>query len=337
MGLLPFEADRREVVVRREAPTSQKYGKRPEERTVEELLRFGIIPLDKPPGPTSHQVSAYVQKILKIKKAGHSGTLDPKVTGVLPVALGKGTRVVQSLLTAGKEYVALMHLHKPVDEYKVRQLLARFQGKITQLPPVKSAVKRRKRERTIYYLEFLEMIGQDVLFLAGTQAGTYIRKLCHDMGQALKDDAEGDGTGAPIGAHMAELRRTKAGPFDERNGLVTLHDLADAYYYWKEGREAPIRKAILPAEAGLAHLKKIWVLDSAVDSLCHGVQLKVPGISKLHDNIRQGDIVAVMTLKDEAILVGEARMTSKEMLGAHGLAVKTAQVFMEPNTYPKGV
>ncbi len=333
MGLLPFEQEERTVIVRREAPTSEKYGQRPEERPVEELLDFGIIPLDKPPGPTSHQVSAYVQKILKIKKAGHSGTLDPKVTGVLPVALGRGTRVVQSLLTAGKEYVTLMHLHKPLDEYKVRQLLADFQGKITQLPPVKSAVKRQLRERTIYYIEFLDMIGQDVLFRAGTQAGTYIRKLCHDMGQSIKGD-----DGKPVGAHMDELRRTKAGPFNEADGLVTLHDLADAYYYWKEeGNEAPLRKAILPAEAGLAHLKKVWVLDSAVQSLCQGVQLKVPGISKLHDNIRPGDVVAVMTLKDEAVLIGEARLSSKEMLGEHGVAVRSRQVFMRPGTYPSQV
>jgi len=329
MGLLPFEQEARTVVVRREAPTSEKYGTRPEERTVKELLDFGIIPLDKPPGPTSHQVSAYVQKILRIRKAGHSGTLDPKVTGVLPVALGHGTRIVQSLLTAGKEYVTIMHLHKPVDEYRVRQLLAQFQGKITQLPPVKSAVKRQLRQRTIYYMEFLAMEGQDVLFKAGTQAGTYIRKLCHDMGQSIKQD------GKPVGAHMDELRRTKAGPFEETDGLVTLHDLADAYYYWKEeGLEEPIRKAILPAEAGLSHLKKIWVLDSAVQSLCQGVQLKVPGISKLHDSIRPGDIVAVMTLKDEAILVGEARLTSEEMLGGHGVAVRSRQVFLRPGTYP---
>ncbi|MBR9692552.1 RNA-guided pseudouridylation complex pseudouridine synthase subunit Cbf5 [Candidatus Woesearchaeota archaeon] len=331
MGLLPFEQEERTVIVRREAPTSDKYGKPPSERTVKELLEFGIIPLDKPPGPTSHQVSAYVQKVLKIRKAGHSGTLDPKVTGVLPVALGRATRVVQSLLTAGKEYITLMHLHKPVEEYKVRKLLSDFLGKITQLPPVKSAVKRQERERTIYYINYLGAIDQDVLFIAGTQAGTYIRKLCHDMGQSVKGE-----DGKPIGAHMAELRRSKAGPFKEDDGLVTLHDLADAFHYWKEeGKEDAIRKAILPAEEGLAHLKKIWVLDSAVESMCQGVQLKVPGISKLHDNIVPGDVVAVMTLKDEAVLVGEARLTSEQMLGEKGVAVRSQQVFMRPGTYPK--
>ncbi|RME31501.1 RNA-guided pseudouridylation complex pseudouridine synthase subunit Cbf5 [Candidatus Woesearchaeota archaeon] len=330
MGRLPFETETRTVVVRRESVTSSKYGSRPEERSVKELLSFGIVVIDKPAGPSSHQVSAYVQQILKLRKGGHSGTLDPQVTGVLPVAIGRGTRVVQSLLTAGKEYVCLMHLHKPIDEYKVRKLLADFVGKITQLPPVKSAVKRQFRERRIYYLEPIDFLGQDVLFVAGTQAGTYIRKLCHDMGQAIKLD---DGT--PVGAHMVELRRSKAGPFHEREA-VTLHDLADAFHYWRvDGDETRIRRCVLPAERGVDHLKKVWVMDSAVESLCQGVQLKVPGIAKLHKEIVCGDDVAVMTLKDELILVGEARLDAEAMLGDTGLAVKSKQVFMRPGTYPR--
>jgi len=328
MGTLPFAQEHPNVVVRREAETSDKFGTRPEERTVEELLDFGIVVIDKPPGPSSHQVSSYVQKILHIRKSGHSGTLDPKVTGVLPVALGRATRVVQALLTAGKEYVCLMHLHKAQEEYLVRKLFTEFTGRITQLPPVKSAVKRQLRERTVYYIEFLAMEGQDVLFTAGTQAGTYIRKLCHDMGLAVTD-----ADGKPVGAHMAELRRSQAGPFTERQA-VTLQDLADAFHYWREGDEGPIRKIVLPGEAGVAHLKKVWVLDSAVDSLCHGVQLKVPGIAKLHDTIRPGDVVAVMTLKDELVLTGRAQLSSEGLRGEKGLAVRSDQVFMRPGIYP---
>jgi len=330
MGLLPFETESRTVVTRRHAETNPKYGKRPETRTIPELLDFGIIPIDKPSGPSSHQVSAYVQQILKIKKSGHSGTLDPKVTGVLPVALGAGTRVVHALLTAGKEYVTMMHLHKEVDERDIRRVLVDFTGRITQLPPVKSAVKRQHRQRTIYYIELLDIQGQNILFTAGTQAGTYIRKLCHDMGLALQQD------GKPVGAHMAELRRSKAGPFREEQ-LVTLQELTDAFHYYQEGDEAPLRQIILPGEAGLAHLKKVWVMDSTVESLCQGIQLKVPGIVKLHDSIEPGDMVAVMTLKDEAILTGTAAMGSKEMLGANGLAVRTLQVYMKPGTYPKNL
>lgn len=325
---LPFETRPATVATRRESETSSKYGKRPEERTVAELLDFGIVVVDKPSGPSSHQVSAYVQKILKVKKSGHSGTLDPQVTGVLPVALGRGTRVVQALLIAGKEYVCLAHFHKPVDEYRIRKLFVEFTGIISQLPPVKSAVKRQLRERTIYYLDFIDTVGQDVLFRAGTQAGTYIRKLCHDMGQKLKEDAES------VGAHMAELRRSKAGPFTEEEA-VTLHSLADAFHYWKEGDEGPIRKAVLPAERGVDHLRKVWVLDSSVESLCQGVQLKVPGIAKVHQEIQPGEVVAVMTLKGELVLTGEARLTGEQMLGESGLAVKSQQVFMRPGTYPR--
>ena len=175
---LPFETKKRSVLVRKPAQTSDKFGKSPEKRTVEELIKFGVVNIDKPAGPTSHQVSAYVQKILGIKKSGHSGTLDPNVTGVLPVALGKSTKVIQTLLTAGKEYVCIMHIHKPVPEYELFRALDKFTGKINQLPPIKSSVKRQWRERTIYYIDVLEIQGQDVLFTVGCQAGTYIRKLC---------------------------------------------------------------------------------------------------------------------------------------------------------------
>ncbi|MFH1649980.1 MAG: PUA domain-containing protein [Candidatus Woesearchaeota archaeon] len=178
MGQLPFETSKPEVLARRKASPSDKYGEDPWKRPVKELLDYGIVNVDKPSGPSSHQVSAYVQQILGIEKSGHSGTLDPKVTGCLPVALGRGTRVVQSLLIAGKEYVGIMHLHKEVAKKDLMKVVEKFTGNIMQLPPVKSAVKRQIRERKIYYLEILDVQKQDVLFRAGTQAGTYIRKLC---------------------------------------------------------------------------------------------------------------------------------------------------------------
>lgn len=315
-------------MIRKVAPTNPRWGGDPNKRPMNELLNFGVVIVDKPPGPSSHQVSAYTKEILHIKKAGHSGTLDPKVTGVLPVCLGSGTRLAQSTLIAGKEYITLMHLHRLVEEYEIRKLLAAFIGKIKQLPPIKSAVKRQVRERNIYYLELLDIKGQDVLFKAGTQAGTYIRKLCHDMGVMVKDK---DGS---VGAHMVELRRSKAGPFTEEQSC-TLHDLKDAYHYYEKGDESRLRKLVLPGEQALSHLKKIWVFDQAVHTLCNGVQLKVPGISKLDDDIKKDDPVAVFTLKNEAILVGTARLSSKQMMGESGVAVKTAQVFMPSGIYPK--
>jgi len=315
----------RKILVKKEAATNPGFGKKPEERGTKELLEYGIVNIDKPSGPSSHQVSAYVKKILHIDKSGHSGTLDPKVTGVLPVALGKGTRIVQSLLTAGKEYVCLMQVHADVDEKKLRQTMMCFLGEINQLPPVRSAVKRQERKRTIYYIDIIEIIGREVLFRVGCQAGTYIRKLCSDIGQKLG-----------CGAHMAELRRTMAGPFNE-DTLCTLQELTDAYHYYNEKQEdKQLRRLVMPVERGAEHLHKVWVLDNAVNTLCHGAYLNIPGISKLEDGINPGDKVAVLTLKDELISVGIAQMGSEEVMKkSKGLFIKSEQVFMEPETYSK--
>ncbi len=323
MSVLPFEKIKREILVRKDASTSDKFGTYPELRSVENLINYGIINIDKPSGPTSHQASAYVQQILGIKKAGHAGTLDPKVTGVLPVATGDATKIVQLLLTAGKEYVGIMHLHKDVAEGSLRDVCSEFVGKIRQLPPVRSAVKRQVRERSVYYLEILEIDGKDVLFRTGCQAGTYIRKLVSDIGKKVG------------GAHMSELRRTKAASFNE-DTIVTLHDVADSLYYWKtEGNEKYIRKVIQPVENGVRHIPKIWVSDTTVDSLSHGSTLKVPGIAKLESGIEKEQQVAVMTLKGELVCYGRAKLASREMIGERGIAVKPERVFMKSGIYPR--
>lgn len=323
---LPFENIEREILVRKEAETSDKFGHNPDKRPIEEHIKHGIVNLDKPAGPTSHQVSAYAQKILGLKKAGHSGTLDPGVTGVLPVALEKATKIVQLLLLAGKEYIALMHLHKEVDDYRLYKTIDKFTGKIEQLPPIKSSVKRRFRKRSVYYIEVLSAKGQDVLLRIGCEAGTYIRKLLHDMGQDLG-----------CGAHMQELRRSKVASFTEDDNNVTLQDLTDAYHYWKEdGHEDELRRCIFPVERGAQHVPKIWVFDTTVNTLCHGANLAVPGISKLEDGIEEDDQVAVMTLKGELVSYGISKMNSKDLQNKRkGLAVKTEKVFLEPGIYPK--
>jgi len=314
---------KRKVLIKKQASTSPRYGCKPEERSTNELINYGIVNIDKPAGPSSHQVSSYVKKILGIKKAGHSGTLDPKVTGVLPVALGRGTRIVNSLLTAGKEYVCLMRIHKDYDEKELRGIIKGFVGEIEQLPPVRSAVKRRPRKRTVYYIDVLDIIGNEVLLRVGCQAGTYMRKLCYDIGKKL-------GTGA----HMVELRRTRAGPFDEST-LCTLQDLADAYYYYKEeGDEKELRRIIMPIEIGVKHLLKTWVLDNAVDTLCHGAFLNIPGVARIEEGIKPGDRVAVLTLKNELVSVGVAQLSSEEVMQKDkGLFLKHEQVFMSPGVY----
>ncbi len=322
--LLPFEMLKRKILMKKEAKTDAKLGCKPEDRATKEIINYGVVNINKCQGPTSHQVSDYVQKILHINKSGHSGTLDPHVHGVLPVALGRATRIVQMLLTSGKEYVGIMHLHKDVGQEKLKEAIKRnFTGKIKQIPPLKSSVKRVKREREIYYFDILEKQGQDVLFIVGCQAGTYIRKLIHDLGQKLK-----------IGAHMLELRRTKAGPFNEET-LFTLQDLTDAYYFYKkESNDKFLRKIIQPIENAIAHLPKIWVFDTTVDTLCHGADLNIPGISKLSDSIFENDAVAIMTLKNELIALGTAALNSEEIIKKEkGMAIKTEKVFMKAETY----
>ncbi|MBW2984401.1 RNA-guided pseudouridylation complex pseudouridine synthase subunit Cbf5 [Candidatus Woesearchaeota archaeon] len=324
MSKSPFEKVKREVLVKKESETDSELGSEPDKRAVPELIDYGIINIDKPEGPTSHEVSAFVQDILKINKSGHSGTLDPNVTGVLPIALGRATRIVQTLLKAGKEYVCIMHVHGDVKEDRLKKVIGGFVGKIKQLPPLKSAVKRVERIREVYYIDILEIDGKDVLFKVGCEAGTYIRKLCDDIGKKLG-----------CGAHMASLRRTKAGPFDE-DSLVTLHDLKDAYWYWKnENNEKYLRHCIQPMEAAVSHLPKIWVFDSTVDSLCHGSDLKIPGVSRL-ENIEKDQLVAVMTLKNELVAVGRAELVYNKILGKDkGIAVRINKVFMKPGTYKR--
>ena len=317
---------KRDMIIKSNSTTNSNYGCKPEDRPIEEYISKGVINLDKTSGPTSHEIDAWIKRILNCEKSGHGGTLDPKVTGILPVGIDDATRAIQLLLTAPKEYVCLLTLHQDVEEDRIREVFAEFTGKIFQLPPVKSAVKRELRTRTVYYATIYEIKGRDVLFRIGCEAGTYVRTYCHNIGEALG-----------VGAHMAELRRTQVGSFNEKNNLVTLHDLKDAYCFYKEdGDESFLRKAIMPMERAADYLPKIIVKDSAVAAICHGADLAAGGISKLHSDIQKGDIVAVETLKGELVASGLALATSDEILNADsGIVVNTNKVFMKKDIYPK--
>ncbi len=324
MEKLPLEDIKREVLIKKESKTSKEYGCTPENRPIRELINYGIINLNKLAGPTSHQTTDYVKRILNIKRAGHSGSLDPIVTGVLPIALNKATRITQVLLKSGKEYIGIMHTHKKVKEENILKTVEEFVGKIKQLPPVRSAVKRQIRQRTVYYFKILEINDQDVLFRVGCEAGTYIRKLVHDFGLKL-------GTKA----HMSQLIRTKVGPFTDKN-WHTLHEVKDAYEFYKQGNEKELRKVILPFESAISHLPKVWVLDTTVHTLCNGADLAIPGISKLESKIKIGDLVAILTLKGELICLGSSEKDSETLMNKEkGIAVKTSKVFMPIKTYQK--
>ncbi|MHA1298244.1 MAG: RNA-guided pseudouridylation complex pseudouridine synthase subunit Cbf5 [Candidatus Helarchaeota archaeon] len=305
--------------------TDPKYGVIPENRKIEDYIRKGFIVLDKPSGPTSHEVSSWVKKILNLKKTGHSGTLDPKVTGILPMALENSTKILQVFLKSPKEYICIMKIHKAVNEEKIRKVCKEFIGRIYQRPPLRSSVKRNLRIRTIYYLDVIEIEDQKILFRIGCEAGTYIRKICFDIGEILG-----------VGAHMQELRRTRHGPFTEDKYLTTLHELTDAYHFWKEENdESYLRKIIMPMEKAISFLPKIIIRDSAIDAICHGADLAAQGIIKINPKIKPNSLVGIFSLKNELIALGRARKTSKKILDMeHGIACKTERVIMEPGVYP---
>jgi H/ACA ribonucleoprotein complex subunit 4 len=321
--VLPSEKKRKRII-KVHAVTNPHYGKNPNQLTIPELLTSGMINLDKPCGPTSHQVVAWVKEMLELEKAGHGGTLDPNVTGILPVALGTGTRALQVLLTAGKEYVGVMKLHKPMNEKMIRDVVDGFIGDISQVPPLRSAVKRVRRTRRIYYLQLLEIQDTEVLFRVGCEAGTYIRTLCVDMGRKLR-----------CGAHLQELRRTKIGQLRDDDS-VTLQDVKDAYVFWKKnGTEDDIRSTILPMECLLEHLPKVVIRDSAVDALCHGASLALPGVVEVDTEIKNNDFVGILTMKGEGVALGKASMSTDEMLNKDtGICASLERVLMNKGTYP---
>ena len=324
LGKLPSDV-KREVLVRAHDVTDPEHGYKPSERPVREHLRLGIVNLDKPPGPTSHEIVAWIKQVLGLRRAGHGGTLDPKVSGVLPIALEDATKIVQVLLPAGKEYVCVMHLHGDVSNSRLEKVLKEFEGEIFQRPPLRAAVKRQLRTRHVYYIELLEREGRDVLMRVGCEAGTYLRKICFDIGEALG-----------CGAHMRELRRTRTGPFREESA-VRFHDLADAYAFWREeGDEKRLREVVLPVEAAVEHLPKLIVRDGAVDALCHGARLAAPGVLVVDTGISVGDLIAIFTLKGELVGLARATMDSRQIYEAeHGIVAKPERVVMSPGVYPR--
>ena len=305
--------------------TNPEFGVYYDKRSIEQLLEYGLILVDKPPGPTSHEVVAWAKRILEIPKIGHSGTLDPQVSGVLPLGLGEGTKALGVLLLGPKEYVGLGRLHSLPSKEKLQQTLDLFKGEIYQKPPQRSSVVRQTRTRTVYELELLEQKERLILLRVMCEAGTYIRKLYYDIGEILG-----------FGSSMIELRRSKVYQFSEEQ-LVTMHELTDAYYTWKENNDSEkLRNIILPIEHTLSEIKSVVIRDSAIDSLCHGAQLAIPGILQISPGLKQNDLVAVYSQKGEIVALAEALLSEPEIKENNkGYAFQTKRIIMKPNTYPK--
>jgi len=283
----------------------------------------GIIVVDKPRGPSSHQVAAWVGKMVGCQ-VGHSGTLDPQVSGLLLIMLGNAVRLAPLLLQHDKEYVCLMRLHGDVEKANIEKIAAEFTGRLYQRPPRKSAVKRNLRIRSVQELEILDIQERLVLFRAKCDAGTYIRSLCHHMGLVLG-----------VGAHMIELRRTRSGSFGE-DSMYTLHDVQDACYAAAAEDRTALGGMVLSVDGAVPDLPKIVVRDTAIDAICHGAKLAGVGVIS-YTEFQKNQTVTLLTQKNEFICLGKTLIPSSSFKpGAPGLVVMPTTVFMPPGTYPRG-
>lgn len=295
-------------------------GKKPSERSVEERLRFGVVLIDKPKGPSSHEVSAFVKKIAGSIKTGHSGTLDQNVSGVLPVFLNDACKAVGVFIGARKEYVCTMLLGEEKTRREIEETFDNFRGRIYQTPPLASAVVKQLRIREVYDLKVLEVDGRKVLFRAAVQGGTYIRTICSHFGEVIG-----------CGAEMADLRRTKAAGFTE-DDCVTLQDFSDAFWLWREKGDAhAIEKCVHNLEDVL-HLKKVVVSDGALKPITTGANLAIPGINSLNEKILEGEIVQLVTEKGEVACIARALMPSEKIAGQkQGMAFDVERVIQQFN------
>jgi len=248
----------------------------PSQRSPADLLTFGVLNLDKPPGPSAHQVAEWVREFTAdaladaggtrtVDRVAHAGTLDPKVTGSLPMLLGDAARLARVFDDAVKEYVAVLEIHGPAPA-DFESVVAEFEGELYQRPPRKSAVRRRRRVREVYDLEVLEWAERHALLRVRCESGTYIRKLCHDIGLAL-------GTGAQMG----DLRRTGTAGFDDTS-LVKTETFVDALAFWAEGDPGPLREVVDPAERVLVGLPRVTIAPSAAREVAEGAPVYAPGV-----------------------------------------------------------
>lgn len=274
-----------------------------EEKLLNKVLNKAVLFLDKPSGMTSREAVDKVKKILKVKKAGHAGTLDPDATGLMLICLEESTKAMPVLMGLPKEYVGVMRLHKNVYSGEIRGSFKNFMGVVKQMPPVKSAVSRREREREIYSLEILEIKGRDVKFKVRCEAGTYIRKLAHDIGVDIG-----------CGAQLTELRRTKIGTFS----------IEEAVSFSDAGHEK-----IIPLELVLDQikLKKVIAKDSSVKKIRNGAPVKIQDLLKIDHEIKKNEHVGIFNEIGEIIALGAAKMDYNKMKCVSVNVIKTDRIF----------
>ncbi len=309
------------------ATTDPKYGGNPTERNIESLLDAGVILVDKPRGPTSHQLTAWAREMLGIQRLGHGGTLDPFATGLLTMLCGKATRLTEMVLTGDKRYLALLRFGREVSEEELAETLDSLTGEIYNVPPLESAVKVRVRTRLIHEMPLIETEQENRLaaLTITCNAGTYIRTLARDIGLLLDTTCE-----------LLELHRDKTGSFDQSHAC-SMQQLTDAVFLWREHEDdRALRRLIAPVESILSHLPRIVVKDGAAAAISHGAALARPGVVSLDEGIERGDLVVLESLKGEAVALAETNSaTSKIASMEHGEVARPKVVLMQAGIYPQ--
>lgn len=313
------------IILEKDAKTSPEHGTIPSERTVEQLLESCFILLDKSPGPSSHQVSAWARDMMGLEKLGHGGTLDPFASGLLPLLSGKAMRLTGKILTHDKSYLALFKFGKELGRNEIEDKMAMLTGKVYNVPPEISAVRVQVRTRKISKFDILDFDGTSLLTQIECEAGTYVRTMARDLGLLLDTPVE-----------LKELRRPTSGEFSLSQS-ITMQQLADAYWLWQEkGEEDAMLRILHPIEDMLSDLPRVVVKDGAAAALSHGAPLLRPGVVSIEEDLKVGSEVLLVTMKGEAVAIAKMSQNSKVIPDMNqGEVAKPNCVLMKEDTYPR--
>ena len=313
------------IILDKDAKTSPSHGIRPEDRDIEQLLESCFILLDKSPGPSSHQVSAWARDMMGLEKLGHGGTLDPFASGLLPLLSGKAMRLTGKILTHDKSYLALFKFGKKLEREDVEEKMSMLTGKVYNVPPEISAVRVQVRTRKISKFEILDFDGNSLLTHIDCEAGTYVRTMARDLGLLLDTPVD-----------LKELRRPTSGEFSLSQS-ITMQQLADAYWLWKEkGEETAMLRILHPIEDMLSDLPRVVVKDGAAAALSHGAPLLRPGVVSIAEGLKVGTEVLLVTMKGEAVVIAKMSQNSNVIPDmTQGEVAKPNCVLMREDTYPR--
>jgi len=306
----------------------------------------GVLNLNKSGGMTSHDVVDEVRRILKVRRVGHTGTLDPQATGVLPICVGNATKIARFLTAADKDYLITMRLgvqtdtmdaegkilaentEIPQDREKVEAVLAQFRGQIQQIPPLFSA-KKHQGERLyrlarrgevvergpitvkVYELELISFDPPFVRLRVFCSKGTYARALCDDIGKELR-----------CGGHLHSLVRLKAGQFrlEEAITLSRLQEIQE---------QGKLTEVLLPIEQALDHLPAVRVLPDSSRSVLHGASIALQDVVNLPSGLSEGSTVRVLGLRRKLLSLAELTVNTDQIqnLNPRQIILRPVKVF----------